>query len=87
MYNLKEVGEIVVLEDDESIETLDRYNLVDKQSRKIKSIPEFTEVIVIGGVEIMKTTFILGYSLGIALYHKIGKLGAENEKILSAYKI
>ena len=72
MYNLKEVGEIVVLEDDDLIEVLNRYNIIDKQSKKITSIPEFTEVIVIGDVEIMKTTFILGDSFGITLYHKIG---------------
>ena len=87
MYNLKEVGDIVVLEDDDSIEVLNRYNIIDKQSKKITSIPEFTEVIVIGDVEIMKTTFILGDSFGITLYHKRDKLGTENEKFLSAYKI
>lgn len=87
MYNLKEVGDIVVLEDDDSIEVLNRYNIIDKQSKKITSIPEFTEVIVIGDVEIMKTTFILGDSFGITLYYKSGKLGTENEKFLSAYKI
>ena len=87
MYNLKEVGDIVVLEDDDSIEVLNRYNIIDKQSKKITSIPEFTKVIVIGDVEIMKTTFILGDSFGITLYHKRDKLGTENEKFLSAYKI
>ena len=87
MYNLKEVGDIVVLEDDDSIEVLSRYNLLDKKSKKITSIPEFTEVIVIGDVEIMKTTFILGDSFGITLYHKIGKIGTENENFLSLYKI
>ncbi|QAS59369.1 hypothetical protein [Clostridium septicum] len=86
MYNLKEVGDIVVLEDDDSIEVLNKYNIIDKHS-KITSIPEFTEVIVISDVEIIKTTFILGDSFGITLYHKIGKLGTENEKFLSAYKI
>lgn len=87
MYDIKEVGDIVVLEDDDSIEVLNRYNIIDKQSKKITSIPEFTEVIVIGDVEIMKTTFILGDSFGITLYHKSGKLGTDNEKFLSAYKI
>lgn len=87
MYNLKEVGDIVIFEDDDSIEVLDRYNLVDKQSRKITSIPEFTEVIVIDDVEIMKTTFILGDSFGITLYNKSGKLGRENEDFLKQYKI
>ncbi|MGL5149559.1 MAG: hypothetical protein ACRC7N_03170 [Clostridium sp.] len=86
MYNLKEVGDIVVLEDDDSIEVLNKYNLLDKQS-KITSTPEFTEVIVIGDVEIIKTTFILGDSFGITLYHKSGKLGRENEDFLKEYKI
>ena len=87
MYNLKEVGEIVILEDDDSIEALDKYNMIDKQSKKITSIPEFTEVIVINDVEIMKTTLILGDSFGITLYHKSGKLGTENENFLKEYKI
>ena len=87
MYNLKEVGDIVVLEDDDSIEVLNKYNLLDKQSKKITSIPEFTEVIVIDDVEIMKSTFILGDSFGITLYHKIGKLGTENENFLREYEI
>lgn len=60
-YNLKEVGDIVVLEDYDSIEVLNKYNIIDKQS-KITSTSEFTEVIVIGDVEIIKTTFILGDS-------------------------
>ncbi|CAM2895184.1 hypothetical protein HAHI6034_01685 [Hathewaya histolytica] len=47
MYNLKEVGDIVVLEDDDSIEVLNKYNLLDKESEKITSIPEFTEIIEI----------------------------------------
>ncbi len=87
MYNLKEVADIVVLEDDDSIEVLNKYNLLDKQSKKITSIPEFTEVIVIDDVEIMKSTFILGDSFGITLYHKIGKLGTENENFLKEYQI
>ena len=87
MYNLKEVGDIVVLEDDDSIEVLNKYNIIDKQSKKITSIPEFTEVIVIGDIEMMKSTFILGDSFGITLYHKIGKLGTENEVFLKEYKI
>lgn len=87
MYNLKEVGDIVMLEDDDSIEVLNKYNLLDKDSRKIISIPEFTEVIVIDKVEIIKTTFILGDSFGITLYPKIGKLGTENEDFLKEYKI
>ena len=87
MYNLKEVGDIVVLEDDDSIEVLNRYNIIDKQSKKITSIPEFTEVIVIGNVEIIKSTFILGDSFGITLYYKSGKLGTENENFLKKYKV
>ena len=87
MYNLKEVGDIVVLEDDDSIEVLNKYNLMDKQLRKINVLPEFTEIIVIDDVEIMKSTFILGDSFGITLYHKIGKLGTENEDFLKEYKI
>ncbi|MBS5886854.1 hypothetical protein [Clostridium sp.] len=87
MYDLKEVGDIVVIEDDDSIEILNKYNIIDKQSKKIIAIPEFTEIILIDGVEIMKTTFILGDSFGITLYHKIGKLGTENESFLMEYKI
>ncbi|MBN1055196.1 hypothetical protein DVW05_07500 [Clostridium botulinum] len=87
MYNLKEVGDIVVVEDDDSIEVLNKYNIIDKQSKKITSIPEFTEMIVIGDVEIIKSTFILGDSFGITLYHKIGKLGIENEDLINQYKI
>ncbi|WP_300380887.1 hypothetical protein [Clostridium sp.] len=87
MYNLKEVGDIVILEDDDSIEVLDRYNIIEKQSKKITTLPEFTEIIVIGDVEIMKTTWVLGDSFGITLYHKIGKLGTENEDFLKQYKI
>lgn len=87
MYNLKEVGDIVILEDDDSIEVLNKYNLLDKQSKKIISAPEFTQVIVIDDVEIIKSTFILGDSFGITLYHKIGKLGTENEIFLKEYKI
>lgn len=87
MYNLKEVGDIVILEDDDSIEILGRYNIIDKQSKKITALPEFTEIITVGDVEIMKTTWVLGDSFGITLYHKIGKLGTENEEFLSAYKI
>ena len=87
MYNLKEVGDIVLLEDDDSIEVINRYNIIDKQSKKLTSIPEFTEIIVIDNVEIMKTTFILGDSFGITLYHKSDKLGRENEDFLKEYKI
>ena len=87
MYNLKEVGDIVVLEDDDSIEVLNKYNIIDNQSKKITSTPEFTEVILIDDVEIFKSTFILGDSFGITLYHKIGKLGTENEDFLNPYKI
>ncbi|BBK76112.1 hypothetical protein CBU03nite_20140 [Clostridium butyricum] len=87
MYNLKEVGDIVLLEDDDSIEVINRYNIIDKQSKKLTSIPEFTEIIVIDDVEIMKTTFILGDSFGITLYHKSDKLGRENEDFLKEYKI
>ena len=68
MYNLKEVGDIVVLEDDDSIEVLNKYNIIDNQSKKITSTPEFTEVILIDDVEIFKSTFILGDSF-LSLIH------------------
>ena len=87
MYDLKEVGDIVIIEDDDSIEVLNKYNLLDKASKKITSTPEFTEIISVGGIEVMKTTWILGDSFGITLYHKIGKLGTENENFINQYKI
>ena len=87
MYDLKEVGDIVIIEDDDSIEVLNKYNLLDKTSKKITSTPEFTEIISVGGIEVMKTTWILGDSFGITLYHKIGKLGTENENFINQYKI
>lgn len=87
MYDLKEVGDIVIIEDDDSIEVLNKYNLLDKTSKKITSTPEFTGIISVGGIEVMKTTWILGDSFGITLYHKIGKLGTENENFINQYKI
>lgn len=87
MYDLKEVGDIVIIEDDDSIEVLNKYNIIDKASKKITSTPEFTEIISVGGIEVMKTTWILGDSFGITLYHKIGKLGTENKYFLKQYKL
>ena len=34
-FEEKEIGEIVVLEDDDSIEVLNKYNIIDNQSKKI----------------------------------------------------
>ena len=53
-YNLEEVGPILVIEDDDSVDVLDEYGLMQGSKSVPQSLPEFAIKVAVGGFEMLK---------------------------------
>jgi hypothetical protein len=69
-YNISEVGSIIVVEDGDNIQALEKYNIS-------KSLPEFAERLMVGDREILKIVFVLGDCFGITVFYPVRAFGNE----------
>lgn len=76
-YNLAKVGPILVIEDNDTIDALDEYGLMQGGTTVPQSLPEFTLKVTIGNVEMMKIIWVCNDSFGISVYYPVGKFGQE----------
>lgn len=85
-YNLSEIGSITVIENDDNIDALDKFGLM--QGNKIPIVlPEFATKIIVGETEMLKIIWVFGDCNGISVYYPIGKFGAEFDKYISQFVI
>ena len=85
-YNLSEVGSIVVIEDDDTIDALDEFGLM--QGNNIpRLLPEFVLKVIIGETEMLKIIWVFGDSNGISMYYPVGKFGEEFDNWVFDYLI
>jgi hypothetical protein len=86
-YNLREVGSIVVLEDADTVDDLDKFGLMQGNKSIPHSLPEFALRVKVGEVEMYKIIWVVSDSFGVAVYYPKGKFGKEFEEWLKEYLI
>lgn len=84
-YNLEEVGPILVIEDNDTIDVLDEYGLMQGSTTVPQSLPEFALKVMIGNVEMMKIIWVCNDSFGLSVYHPVGKFGQELDNFIREF--
>lgn len=84
-YNLSEIGPILVIEDEDTIDVLDEYGLMQGNKSIPKAPPEFALKVMVGGVEMLKIIWICNDSFGISVYYPVGKFSKDFDEFLKEY--
>jgi hypothetical protein len=84
-YNLEEVGPILVIEDDDTVDVLDEYGLMQGNKSVPQALPEFALRVIVGGVEMLKIIWVCNDSFGVSLYYPIGKFSKEFDELIMEY--
>jgi hypothetical protein len=84
-YNLEEVGPILVIEDDDTVDVLDEYGLMQGNKSVPQALPEFALRVIVGGVEMLKIIWVCNDSFGISVYYPIGKFSKEFDEFILEY--
>lgn len=84
-YNLSEVGPILVIEDDDTIDVLDEYGLMQGNKNIPQSLPEFALKVIVGKTEMLKIIWVCNDSFGLSVYYPVGKFGKEFDNWMSDY--
>jgi hypothetical protein len=85
-YNLSDVGSIVVIENNDTIDVLEEFGLM--QGGNIPQLlPEFALKAIVGETEMLKIIWVFGDSNGISMYYPVGKFGKEFDNWVSDYLI
>lgn len=81
-YNLEEVGPILVVEKEDTIDVLDEYGLMQGSKTIPISLPEFALKEKIDGNDMLKIIWVCNNSFGLSVYYPIGKFGKEFDEYI-----
>lgn len=84
-YNLEEVGPILVIEDDDDVDVLDEYGLMQGSKSVPLALPEFALKVMVGDVEMLKIIWVCNDSFGVSVYYPIGKFSREFDEFIMEY--
>lgn len=84
-YNLEEVGPILVIEGDDTIDVLDEYGLMQGSENVPQALPEFALKVLVGGAEMLKIIWVCNDSFGVSVYYPVGKFSKEFDEFLMEY--
>lgn len=84
-YSLEEVGPILIIEDNDTIDVLDEYGLMQGSTTVPQSLPEFALKVMIGNVEMMKIIWVCNDSFGLSVYYPVGKFGHEFDNFIREF--
>lgn len=86
-YNLSEVGPILIIEDDDTIEILDEYGLMQGNTNVPQSLPEFALKVTVGDIKMLKIIWVCNDSFGLSVYYPLGKFGEEFDRYINEFII
>lgn len=81
-YNLEEVGPILVIEKEDTVDVLDEYGLMQGGKTIPMSIPEFALRAKIDGKDMLKIIWVCNDSFGLSVYYPIGQFGKEFDEYI-----
>lgn len=84
-YSLGEVGPILVIEDDDTVDVLDEYGLMQGSESVPQALPEFALKVIVGDVEMLKIIWVCNDSFGVSVYYPIGKFSKEFDEFIMEY--
>jgi len=84
-YNLDEVGPILVIEEDDTIDVLDECGLMQGSKNIPQALPEFALKVIVGGIEMLKIIWVCNDSFGLSVYYPVGKFGKEFDEFIEEY--
>lgn len=84
-YNLEEIGPILVIEDNDDVDVLDEYGLMQGSKSVPQELPEFSLKVMVGDVEMLKIIWICNDSFGVSVYYPIGKFSKEFDEFILEY--
>lgn len=84
-YNVEEVGPILVIEDEDTIDVLDEFGLMQGNRNVLQSLPEFVLVAKVGNVTMMKIIWVCNDFFGLSVYYPSGKFVQEFDDFLEEY--
>ncbi|EPY2279071.1 hypothetical protein ACXAT3_003873 [Clostridium sporogenes] len=86
-YNLSEVGPILIVEYNDTIDVLDEYGLMQGNKSVPQALPEFVLKVTVGGIDMLKIIWVCNDSLGLSVYYLIGKFGEEFNQYINEFVI
>lgn len=86
-YNLSEIGPILVIEDDDTIDVLAEYGLMQGNKNIPQVLPEFALKVRIGDIEMLRIIWVCNDSFGLSIYYPVGKFGQAFDQYISQYII
>lgn len=84
-YNLVEVGPILVIEDEDTVDILDEYGLMQGSRTIPMCIPEFSVRVRVDGKHILKIIWVCNDSFGLSVYYPIGQFGKEFDEYIMGF--
>ncbi|NLZ80214.1 MAG: hypothetical protein GX913_00175 [Clostridiales bacterium] len=84
-YNLEEVGPILVIEEDDDVDVLDEYGLMQESESVPQALPEFALKVIVEGVEMLKIIWVCNDFFGVSVYYPIGKFSREFDEFIMEY--
>ena len=83
--DLEEVGEILIIEDTDTIKVLEEIGVVESQEDKLQILAEFVDEIKIGARNYLRIVCVCSNSFGYSIYYPKGVFGREFEESLEEY--
>lgn len=84
-YNLEEVGPILVIEKEDTVDILDEYGLMQGSKTIPISLPEFALRAKVDGKDMLKIIWICNDSFGVSVYYTIGQFGREFDEYIMEF--
>ena len=83
--DLEEVGEILIIEDTDTIKDLEEIGIVEYLEGKPQILAEFADEIKIGDRDYLRIVCVCSNSFGYSIYYPKGVFGREFEESLEEY--
>lgn len=86
-YSLDEVGPILAIEKEDTIDILDEYGLMQGSKTVPVSLPEFATRVMVDGKKMLRIIWVCNDSFGLSVYYPIGQFGKEFDSWIAEYII
>lgn len=86
-YNLSEVGPILVIEKEDTIDVLDEYGLMQDSKTIPIALPEFAVKVKVDGNEMLRIIWVCNDSFGLSVYYSVGQFGEEFDEYIKEFVI
>lgn len=86
-YKLDDVGKILAVENEDTIDALERYGLMQDNKKIPAIVPEFAIKIKVEGKQLLRIIWVCGDSYGFSMYYPLGQFGEEFDNWIKIYLI